>query len=312
METRAKHITVGIFVLILLLSIAGFCLWAANVQTKSDYTRYFTRFSGSVAQLRVDSAVLFGGIPVGRVVDVRIDPENSELARVDIDIRNGTPIRQDSDASLEMQGLAGGVALQISRGSRTANLLPPGQEIASTPSTLERLQRQMPNLLDKANRVADRLSGMLSPENQAAFTASIQNLQRLTDNLAKATENIPQVTQTAGQAMENISKASQQFQKLAADLQGAVTGVQGDVHRTTQDVSKMAQNFSKAADNLSKTIDENRAPLKQFTGSALYETTELVTQLRQLVSSMSRIAQQIERDPARFLLGDRSKGVEVK
>jgi phospholipid/cholesterol/gamma-HCH transport system substrate-binding protein len=312
METRAKHITVGIFVLILLLAIAGFCLWAANVQTKSDYARYFTRFSGSVAQLRVDSAVLFGGIPVGRVVDVRIDPENSELARVDVDIRNGTPIRQDSTASLELQGLAGGVALQISRGSRSADLLAPGHEIESKPSALERLQRQMPNLLDKATQVADRLNAMLSPDNQLAFTAAIQNLQILTDNLAKATATVPQVTETAGQAMENISRASLEFQKLATDLQGAVGGVQGDVHRTTQDVSKMAQDFSKAANNLSKTIDENRAPLKQFTGSALYETTELVTQLRQLVSSMSRIAQQIERDPARFLLGDRSRGVEVK
>ena len=67
METRAKHLTVGLFVLVVLLSIAGFCLWAANVEKKDDYTKYFVRFSGSVAQLRVDSSVLFGGIPVGRV-----------------------------------------------------------------------------------------------------------------------------------------------------------------------------------------------------------------------------------------------------
>lgn len=74
----------------------------------------------------------------------------------------------------------------------------------------------------------------------------------------------------------------------------------------------MAKSFSQAANQLNSTIEENRAPLKQFTGAALYETGELVTQLRQLVSSMSRIAQKFERDPARFLLGDRSKGVEAK
>lgn len=312
METRAKHITVGLFVLLVILSIAGFCLWAANVQTKQDYSGYFIRFSGSVAQLRVDSSVLFGGIPVGRVTDVRIDPDNSELARVDISVRNGTPIRKDSQASMEIQGLAGGVALQITRGSRDAPLLQPGQEIMSAASPLERLAKKLPNLLDQASNVADRLNRMLSDDNQKAFTEAIQNLQQLSANLNKATEHVPDVVNTAQQTMQNLANASDAFQKLATQLQGTVGNVQGDVQHTTQDISKAAQNFAEAANRLTAMLDENRAPLKQFTGSALYQTTQLVSDLRQLVSSMTRIAQQIERDPARFLLGDRNKGVEAK
>src|SRR5260221_8581459 len=312
METRAKHITVGIFVLVVLLAIAAFCLWAANVQTKEQYSGYFIRFSGSVAQLRVDSSVLFGGIPVGRVSDVRIDPENSELARVDVTIRNGTPIRQDSEASMELQGIAGGVALQISRGSRNAELLKPGEEIKSASSPLERLARKLPNLLDQASTVADRLNIMLSDENQKAFTSAIQNLQQLSVNLTKATEHVPEAVTNAQQAMQNVAAASSEFQKLATQLQGTVGNVQGNLQHTTQDISKTAQNFAEAANRLTAVIDENRAPLKQFTGSALYQTTKLVSDLRQLVSSMTRIAEQIERDPARFLLGDRNKGVEAK
>lgn len=312
METRAKHITVGIFVLVVLLSIAGFCLWAANVQTKDQYTRYFTRFSGSVAQLRVDSSVLFGGIPVGRVLDVRIDPDNSELARVDMAIRNGTPIRKDSEASMELQGIAGGVALQISRGSRSAEMLKPSDEIRSVTSPLEKLARKLPNLLDQASSVADRLNNMLSEDNQKAFTLAIQNFQQLTINLNKATEHVPETVAAAQQAMQNISAASAEFQKLATELQGTASDVQGNFQHTTQDISKAAQNFAEASNRFTAVIDENRAPLKQFTGSALYQTTELVNDLRQLVSSMTRIAEQIERDPARFLLGDRNKGVEAK
>ncbi|HWU00077.1 MAG TPA: MlaD family protein [Terriglobales bacterium] len=312
METRAKHITVGLFVLLVILGIAGFCLWAANVQTKQDYSGYFIRFSGSVAQLRIDSSVLFGGIPVGRVTDVRIDPDNSELARVDISVRNGTPIRQDSKASMEIQGLAGGVALQITRGSRDAALLQPGQEIRSSVSPLERLTQKLPNLLDQASNVADRLNNMLSDDNQKAFTDAIQNLQQLSANLNKATEHVPDVVNTTQQTMQNLANASDAFQKLAVQLQGTVGNVQGNVQHTTEDISKAAQNFAEAANRLTAMLDENRAPLKQFTGSALYQTTELVSDLRQLVASMSRIAQQIERDPARFLLGDRNKGVEAK
>jgi phospholipid/cholesterol/gamma-HCH transport system substrate-binding protein len=312
METRAKHLTVGLFVLVVLLAIAGFCLWAANVQTKEDYTKFFIRFSGSVAQLRVDSSVLFGGIPVGRVIDVRIDPDNSELARVDIAVRNGTPIRKDSQASMELQGLAGGVALQITRGSRSAELLKPGEEILSATSPLEKLATKLPNLLDQASAVANRLNVMLSDDNQKAFTQAIQNLQQLTVSLNEATKNVPATVNAAQLAMQKLGNASDQFDKLGAQLQGTATSLQGNMQHTTQDVSKAAQNFASTANQLTAMLEENRAPLKQFTGSALYQATQLVTDLRQLVASMTRIAQQIERDPARFLLGDRNKGVEAK
>ena len=100
METRAKHITIGAFVLSSVLAIAFFVFWLARFEGEVRYYPYFVRFSGSVSQLRIDSTVLFGGIPVGRVTDVRIDPENSELARVDLAIRDGTPIRVDSKLSL--------------------------------------------------------------------------------------------------------------------------------------------------------------------------------------------------------------------
>jgi phospholipid/cholesterol/gamma-HCH transport system substrate-binding protein len=89
METRAKHITVGAFVLSSVLAIAFFVFWLARFEGEARYYNYYARFSGSVSQLRVDSTVLFGGIPVGRVIDVRIDPENSELARVDLAVREG-------------------------------------------------------------------------------------------------------------------------------------------------------------------------------------------------------------------------------
>ena len=129
METRAKHIAVGSFVIAFALGIAFFVFWLARYEGEVRYDQYFARFSGSVSQLRIDSTVLFGGIPVGRVTDVRIDAENSELARVDMAIRGGTPIRVDSKATLEIQGLAGGVIIQISRGTCYSALLPSESEI---------------------------------------------------------------------------------------------------------------------------------------------------------------------------------------
>ena len=73
----------------------------------------------------------------------------------------------------------------------------------------------------------------------------------------------------------------------------------------------MADSFNKTSKQLSGVIDDNREPLKQFSATTLYEAGELVSELRRLVASMTRISHQFEKDPARFLLNDRSTGVDT-
>ena len=77
METRARHLAVGAFVLVLVICGGLFAIWIAKFSGQVTFVPYYTRFSGSVSQLRIDTTVLFGGIPVGRVTDVRIDSQNS-------------------------------------------------------------------------------------------------------------------------------------------------------------------------------------------------------------------------------------------
>lgn len=311
METRAKHIAVGSFVLLFALGIAVFVFWLARFEGEVQYDRYFARFSGSVAQLRIDSTVLFGGIPVGRVTDVRIDPDNSELARVDIEVRGGTPIRTDSKATIEVQGLAGGVVVQVSRGSRTADLLPPDSEILAGPSALEQIVRQVPDLLTQVEVITERVNDLLSDKNRQAFGNAIANFETITNQLAGQASSAEGVMDTASGAIDQLNKAAAEFSALATELRGAVGDVRGDATQAARNFAAMADNFSKTSQQLSSVIDENREPLKQFSSTALYETAELVTELRRLVASMTRISHQIEKDPARFFLNDRNTGVDT-
>lgn len=317
METRAKYITVGTFVLLLITGVFGFVIWLSAFGSEVRYDPYFIRFKGSVSQLRSDSTVLFGGIPVGRVIDVRIDPENTELARVDIVVREGTPIRADSRASLEVQGLAGGVVVQITRGSRKANLLPPSSEIASVPSTLERIANQVPDLLAKIDQIASKVDKVLSPENTQALSATIANLETLSRELAALSISLNELdidgmVNKAESAVQDIQQTSSAFRDLAGELQSAVGDVKNNARTATKDISAMAEAIAETSNRLSAVVEENREPIKQFSGAALYEITELVTELRRLVASMTRVAHQLENDPARYLLGDRNKGVETE
>ncbi len=309
METRARHLAVGAFVLVLVVCGGLFAIWVAKFSGQVDFVPYYTRFSGSVSQLRIDTTVLFGGIPVGRVTDVRIDSVNSELARVDFVVREGTPIRTDSQTTIEIQGIAGGVALQISRGTSGSELLPPGREVIGGASPLEKLVAQAPNLLNKLTQIADNLNGMLNAENAAALTATLTNLRDLSVGLKSHEDQINTLLNNGNVAVSNFSDAGASLKGLAEQLNKSAGAMTSDARKAVQSFDQMSSAFKQTADQLNGLITDNRGPLKQFTGSALYEATDLIAQLRELAGSMARISEEIERDPARFFLSDRNKGV---
>jgi phospholipid/cholesterol/gamma-HCH transport system substrate-binding protein len=309
METRARHIAVGAFVLVLVICGGLFAIWIAKFSGQVNFLPYYTRFSGSVSQLRADTTVLFGGIPVGRVTDVRIDSENSELARVDFVVREGTPIRIDSQATIEIQSIAGGVGLQISRGTSGADLLSPGREVKGGVSPLERVMSQAPNLLNKLTVIADNLNGMLNQENAAALTTTLSNLRDLSVSLNSHQQQLDTLLTNGNTAVSNFSEAGASLRNLADELNKSAGAMTGDARKAVASFQQMSLAFKQTADQLNGVITDNREPLKQFTGSALYEATDLIAQLRELAGSMARISQEIERDPARFFLSDRNKGV---
>jgi phospholipid/cholesterol/gamma-HCH transport system substrate-binding protein len=310
METRARHIAVGAFVLALCLGIGLFSIWVAKFQGQVTYVPYYTRFAGSVAQLRVDSTVTFGGIPVGRVQDIRIDAENSELARVDFVVRYGTPIRTDSQVTLELQSIAGGIGMQISRGTSDLQILPPGSEVKAGASTMEKLVKQAPDLLAKLQEIADNFNRMLNDENRAALTETLANLRDLSADLKSHTVQIDSLLDSGNTAVKTFADAGTEFRSLAVELRKSSGKMTNDASQAMKSIQQMSTAFNATADQISSILAENREPLKQFTGTTLYEASDLVAQLRQLAASMARISQEIERDPARFFLSDRNKGYQ--
>lgn len=309
METQARHLAVGSFVLLLVAGIFVFVLWVAKFQGETVYDPYYARFSGSVSQLRVNSTVNFGGIPVGRVTDVRIDPDDSALARVDFEVRKDTPVRVDSRATLEMQSIAGGVGLSISRGSSEKELLPPRSEVQATQSALERLTRQAPDILAKIDGIANHLNEMLSPANRQALSDTLSNLRDLSQGLKDRAPAIDSFLADSDTAMKEIAAAGVEFRKLAEQLQTSVGPATSEAQQALKAFGEMARSFEKSSGEMTALLAENREPLRQFSGTALYEATDLLAQLRELVASMARISQEIERDPARFFLSDRNQGV---
>jgi phospholipid/cholesterol/gamma-HCH transport system substrate-binding protein len=312
METRASHIAVGAFVLILLFGGLGFIIWVGHFSERVAETHYYTRFSGSVAGLDVNSNVLFGGIPIGHVATVEVDPQDSALARVDLLVKADTPIRTDSVATLAIQGITGGVLVEISRGTKSAPRLKANSEIPSGYSPLERLLSGAPEVVSKANALLDRASTFLNPDNSAALARILMNLDHLTGQLASSSDHVDGLLTGADAAVTQVTATALELRKLTTDLRGSTGKLVTSTDKAVDQIRALAGNLNKTATSLDGVIRENRQPLHDFATTGLYDLSSTITEVRLLAQTLNRISVEIERDPARFFFGDRQKGFEAQ
>ena len=121
-----------------------------------------------------------------------------------------------------------------------------------------------------------------------------------------------QVLISGAGAAEQIRTMSAEFEALASEMREQAATVGTDAGHSIVALRKSADQVTQVAAQLDAMLAENRQPIHDFTVSGLYEMTQLMTEIRLLVASLTRVSAQIERDPARFLFGDRQKGYETQ
>jgi hypothetical protein len=126
METRAHYLAVGSFVLALILLAFVGVVGLGRVQLSQDIKRYYIFYKGTVTGLSKGAAVQYHGLPVGRVVDIRVDPANVEEIQVTVEVNiNLVEIKSDARAFLETNILSGVSSIQIRGGTQGAEQLVP-------------------------------------------------------------------------------------------------------------------------------------------------------------------------------------------
>src|SRR6266550_5257174 len=174
METRAHYVAVGAFVLAVI--VIGFVavLSLGRVEFAQDLKRYYIFFKGSVTGLGKGSVVQYNGITVGRVVDVRVDPDDLEKIQVTVEIdTNLVKIKTDARAFVDINLLSGVATIQVRGGTREAKDLEPetGHRypvIAAGSSVFQRVTETGPQLLDRLMVVVDNLNTLLNEQNRKA------------------------------------------------------------------------------------------------------------------------------------------------
>jgi len=299
METRVNYAVVGVFVLALGAALIAGVLWLSSGSAyRKSYDTYQAYMRESVSGLRLDSAVTYRGVEVGRVRRIALAPLDVEQVQLTLDIEHGTPVKEDTVAVLRVHGLTGIASVELTGGHRdspplTARPGVPYPVIRTGPSLMVRLDTAVTALLTNLNQTSERLNAVMDEENRRALKRVLADVETLTRTISARSKTIDSGLVGASRALANVTRVTAQIPRLIEQMQ-----------RTAQAVEKMSNEIANAGESATQTLNTTRGDVRAFTAETLPDVRLLVAELRELTGSLKRVADQLERNPSVLLFGN--------
>jgi len=299
--------------------------------------RFVVFLEGSVDGLTVGSPVLFRGVPLGQVVEVgvRYDPADKSFEipviiqiRPDVIQKYSPPaalaaglkqlIDQGLRARLESASLVTGsqvVQLNFYPGTpvKLVKTDLPYYQIPALPSPTQELMssvetagKDLPTLIKEGIATLDRIQKIVSPENEKTISTILERAASMMKSLEADAASIGPVIGRADDALAGVHQ-------LTGHLDGVVQENREDIRASLRNFRQATASADKLMDQLNGVAAENRRPIRQFTEGSLPDLSALIIDARTAVGKATTILDSIDRNPARFLFGNKmEQGVQLR
>ena len=304
METRSNYVMVGAVTVALLAGVLLFIVWLAGLSNKSTKC-YDIYFSQAVGGLNKGSNVTFSGVPVGQVDKISLLPNRPEFVWVRINVDQQTPVLQGTTAQIKGVGFTGVSEIQLdgaARGSPPIRQVGPQgcPVIPSSSGGLGALLNSAPELIDRIQRLTERLTELLSDKNQNAVADILENIDVTTKVLAERAPDLADAIADTRLAVRNAGVAAQRISVLT-DSTNRLVIEQGEP--AAKDLRKAIASIQQASDNLNAIITDARPGVQNLSKSTLPEANRLVRELRELSQSLRGVSDRVEQQGIGGTLG---------
>ncbi len=257
METRANYALIGLFTLAVVAAAFGFVYWFSGGDRGQARQQVRIVFSGSVSGLSRGSMVLFNGLRVGEVTQISLLPEDPRRVVSIVELDRSTPIRTDTKARLEYQGLTGVAQIALVGGEPGAPVLVagPGQPmptIFAENSAFQDLIETARSVAGKADEVLTKV-GNLVTDNEVSINRTIRNAETFSKALSDNAPGIDRLLQQVGAAAERVGPLAEKLETLATRVDEVVQAV--DKNRVASIVENV-DNFTQALGHNREAIDQ--------------------------------------------------------
>ena len=232
MSVAGERTLVGIFVLVAAVLLLGTVIVVSGGFGSSGvpHPTYF-KFAGGV---QPGGAVRFGGLAVGKVKSIRVDPKNTTRIEVEVVVNPDAPIKTDSVAKITTLGALGDNYIEVSTGTEGAPLLPPGAVLKSVEAfglgqLGELFDSLMPDVKAVLSKVSTDLDGLQTTITRANDLLNDKNRANLGGTLETVNgmlaETRPRVAMTLDNLNGLLTDTRPQLAATLTDVRGLLTKV---------------------------------------------------------------------------------------
>jgi phospholipid/cholesterol/gamma-HCH transport system substrate-binding protein len=233
MKMRSSNLMIGTATLVILAIGLFGLLGVKKIRAISQESRMRIVFEGgSASGLRRGGNVNFDGVQVGEILSLKLDNPRKVVADVRVD--KNAPIRKDTVAGLEFQGLTGIAAISLIGGESSDPPPPSGKDgIPTLTADLSEIQ-SMRDTLHNVDRI---LVG-----NQSTIRDGLLSFETYTASLASRGEAIDKAIAKANDAFAGFDSAIARIDSL---LPGFADGKADELFEKMQTIREFAETFNK-------------------------------------------------------------------
>ena len=238
----------GIVIAVSLAVLAGLIFGVSGVSLWERYDHYTVRLR-SATGLEVGTPVRLGGLKVGKVLGLRIPPDDPLHVEVTLGVQQGMVIPQGTWATIATLGLLGDPFLQLSTETASQGRIPPGSQIPGRDAA------QIADLLQHLQKIAGNADTLLA-DAAAMLKQDVADLTRRLTEAAQAS----QVTVAHIDAF--VSPANRErVEKILANLEEVVQESRGSVHTVLENLAAASRRMDTTLEALQGLVGENRDDL---------------------------------------------------
>ncbi len=310
METRANHVWVGVVTLALLALLAAFIVWIARLGEggKQEFDVFFKQ---SVDGLSNGSSVTYSGVPVGQVKRIELWERDPSFVKVRIAVDQDVPILVGTTATMQgsftglsniqLEGATKGAKRLICEGDDETAACPEGVPVIPTKrGGLGEILNSAPVLLERLATLTERLTQIVSDDNQRSIERILANTDRASKNFADAS---PQLATTLKQLEGTLGEAQlalASFKQTSATAD-AVLGTEG--RQMLSQFDKSLKSVDKAALELEHLLADTRPAARQLNGSTLPQAEAAMRDLRSATRALRDMTEKLNDEGAGALVG---------
>lgn len=278
METKAHHILVGSFVLIMITLLTSSVFWLGRFNDGTSYNYYNVDFVDGVSGLSANANVVVNGITVGKVKNVNLHPDDIRKVRVVIAVDGRIPVLTSTKVSMSLQGVTG-FGIEISTIDNTAPLLvaAEGEDLPTINverSEVSQLLETVPNILRNVNVLIAKFDDALT-QNNDTIGKSLDAVETGLGFLIDRTEDFESILKDVRAITKNSIKISQDVTEITTNVAGITSEVSKQVEPMIAEVNKTIADYRKLAASLDEIMHGDGATMITEINTTLVEYKKL-------------------------------------